>query len=75
MFRSQSYSTITDPLPSAAAELILASDAEAKVACLSEPPLVVFSSFLYYESFGETLMPTPVVIQHFLSCSVAIAKG
>ena len=77
MFQSHSYSTVADLLPSAAAELILQSDAEAKVVCLSKPLLDLFqiSSPFFYRSFGKTFRPTPVVVQHFLSCSVAIAKG
>ena len=74
MFQHHAYSTVADPLPSAAAELILQSDAEAKVACLSGPPLVVLP-ILYFRSYSKSFLPTPVAIQHFLSCSVAIAKG
>jgi hypothetical protein len=75
MFRFQLYSTIADPLPSAAAELIVQSDAEAKVACLSKPSQAMFSSYLHHRSLGEIFAPGPVVMLHFLSCSAAIAKG
>ncbi|RYP06294.1 hypothetical protein DL765_009565 [Monosporascus sp. GIB2] len=62
MFGSLDYGCVTDPLPAAAAELILRSNAEDNVACLSTPYPPAYSTILdrsgrqvYAEGTAKTL--------------------
>ncbi|RYP45967.1 hypothetical protein DL768_007749 [Monosporascus sp. mg162] len=65
---------VTDPLPAAAAELILRSNAEANVACLSEPHPAAISMIL--DRSGRLVYAEDTaVLLHFLGYSTRIAEA
>ncbi|KAH7141998.1 hypothetical protein EDB81DRAFT_899466 [Dactylonectria macrodidyma] len=73
MFRLDSYVFVTDPLPAAAAELILRSNSEANVACLSKPHPVALSTTLDL-SGHPVITEGTVALLHFLASSTRIAE-
>ena len=74
MFDSIYYGIVTDPIPAAAAELILRSNTEDNVACLSEPAPAAYSMILNHSGRLVSAEGTAVLL-HFLASSTRIAKG
>ena len=74
MFILDRYARVTDPLPAAAAELILRTNAEDNVACLSTPSPA--SSATILDDSGRPVFAESIAVQlHFLACSTRIAEG
>lgn len=74
MFNTYSYGHVTDALPAAVAELILRSNGEGNVACLSKP-ITPYRSMILDRSGRETEAYGPQLVLHFLSCSSRVAEG
>ncbi|EXK81754.1 hypothetical protein FOQG_13826 [Fusarium oxysporum f. sp. raphani 54005] len=74
LFSSDSYTSVTHPVPAASADLILRSNTEDALAHRSYPDDAPYST-IYLESGQETLVLSIEVLLDFLSCSTKIAQG
>ncbi|OAA44723.1 Ankyrin repeat-containing domain protein [Beauveria brongniartii RCEF 3172] len=74
MFGSTTYGSASDPLPAASAELLLQSNTEDNVACLSCPPPAAYT-VIRNQSGRIVDTQSPAVQLYFLSCSANIAEA
>ncbi|KAM3451214.1 hypothetical protein MY3296_005470 [Beauveria thailandica] len=74
MFGSTTYGTASHPLPAASAELLLRSNTEDNVACLSRPPPAAYT--MIPDQSGRIVdTQSPAVQLYFLSCSANLAEA
>lgn len=74
MFGSLYYGIVTDPVPAAAVKLILRSNTEDNVACLSRPDPAALSTILNHSGRLVSAEGTAMLL-HFLASSTRIAEG